>query len=65
MNNTNNDEGFPVDGGAAEKLDYLTSKISSTALSNSASPKCSEFKVRIEANHDGRLYAAGFSLRVD
>lgn len=65
MNNTSSDEGFPVGGEANEKLAYLASKISSTALSDSAGPMCNEFKVRLEANHEGRLYAAGFSLRVD
>jgi hypothetical protein len=65
MNNTKNKTGYPVDGEANAKLAYLASKISSTALSDSAGPKCNEFKVRLEANHEGRLYAAGFSLRVD
>lgn len=56
---------FPVDGGADEKLAYLASKISSTAPNKSAAPKCSEFQLRLQANHEGRLYAAGFALRVD
>lgn len=61
MNNTNNDAGFPVDGGANEKLAYLTSKITPVGLIQSAAQENGEPVWRLDKN--GRFSISGARVR--
>ncbi|MCF5059916.1 hypothetical protein GIW54_16995 [Pseudomonas proteolytica] len=60
MADKNAGSGFPVDGGAGEKLAYLTKQIS-PADQGKAEKGQLNFSLNIQVDASGRQMAAGFS----
>ncbi|KTB62642.1 hypothetical protein AO066_18325 [Pseudomonas fluorescens] len=63
MADENIESGFPVDGGADEKLARITKGIGATQLPSAAAVTEMEYSLKLQSGPDGRLYAAGFSFR--
>lgn len=57
--------GYPVDGGADEKLDYLAKQVSSAQLESSSEVRSIEVCMKLETGLNGKTYAAGFSIACD
>lgn len=57
------ESGFPMDGGANEKLAHIAKVIGLTQLPSAAPATEMEYTLKLQSGPDGRLYAAGFSLR--
>jgi len=57
--------GYPVDGGAGKKLDYLANQVSSTQLENSGEARSIEVRLKVEVGPNGKTCAAGFSIACD
>lgn len=58
------EQGFPVDGGAVEKLDYLAKQISVTLLKEASTDVHCNLSLSVKKTPDGKLYASGFQISV-
>lgn len=65
MKNIIADSKFPVEGGAAEKFDYLAKPSSTTPFATRVTASDLEISLKLQPGPDGKIYAAGFSVRVD
>jgi hypothetical protein len=63
MADKNVESGFPVDGGADEKLAHLTKQINPADLKGSQAARLSP-SLRIQVDASGRQLAAGFVYRI-
>ena len=57
--------GYPVNGGAEEKINYLAKQVSSTQLERSSAVRSIEVSLKVEPGLNGKNYAAGFSVACD
>lgn len=65
MTDRKNEPGFPVNGGADEKLDYLAKQVSSAQLERSCGVRSIDVSLKLETGINGKAYAAGFSVACD
>ncbi|WP_433899391.1 hypothetical protein [Pseudomonas sp. PSE1(2024)] len=64
MTDKKNESGFPVSGGADEKLDYLANLVTPVDLRSRRAEK-NTYSLSIQTNDSGHQLVAGFSVCVD
>lgn len=64
MADQNKNAGYPVNGGADEKFDYLANQVSPVDL-GSRRPEKNTYSLSVQTNDSGHQLVAGFSVGVD